>query len=82
MSGSTLSFMESGFGRDLSEVKIHNDSTSHQLNREFRAQAFTVGKDVFFAEGKYDPNSKSGKLLLAHELTHTIQQKGAKAKSS
>lgn len=68
--------MESGFGADFSGVSIHTDSTSEQMNKELGAQAFTHGNDIYFNKGKYNPQSKEGKHLLAHELTHTIQQKG------
>lgn len=68
--------MESGFGADFSGVNIHTDSTSEQMNKELGAQAFTHGNDIYFNKGKYNPQSKEGKHLLAHELTHTIQQKG------
>ncbi len=68
------SFMESRFGSDFSRVKVHTDSDAVQMNKELNAQAFTHGNDVYFNRGRYDPNSSSGKHLLAHELTHTIQQ--------
>ena len=66
--------MESGFGSDFSNVKIHTDSNAVQMSQELGAQAFTNGNDVYFNEGKYNPDSKEGKHLLAHELTHTVQQ--------
>jgi len=78
MDKGTRSFMESRFGADFGNVRIHNDSNSHQLSKKLNAQAFTVGNDIYFNKGKYNPTSSSGKHLLAHELTHTIQQKGAK----
>ncbi|HNW50961.1 MAG TPA: DUF4157 domain-containing protein [Prolixibacteraceae bacterium] len=68
--------MENGFGADFSQVKIHNNTKAVQMNQALGAQAFTHGNDVFFNQGKYNPGSKEGKLLLAHELTHTIQQNG------
>gem|GEM_PF-1353909 len=71
--------MEQGFGADFSNVKIHTDSEAENLSNDLGAQAFTTGNDIYFNEGKYDPNSKEGKHLLAHELTHTIQQNGANA---
>lgn len=74
MSESSRSFMESRFGMDFSGVKIHTDSNASQLSQELNAQAFTVGSDIYFNEGKYNPDSDSGRHLLAHELTHTIQQ--------
>ena len=70
----TKTFMESRFGTDFSGVKIHTDNTAIQMSRNINAQAFTVGNDIYFNSGKYDPNSDGGKHLLAHELTHTIQQ--------
>jgi hypothetical protein len=76
MSENTISFMESRFNTDFSEVKIHTDSNAIQMSRELNAQAFTVGSDIYFNEGKYSPDSSSGKHLLAHELTHTVQQSG------
>jgi hypothetical protein len=66
--------MESGFGADFGNVRIHSDSNADSLSRSVQAQAFTTGSDIFFKQGAYDPGSKSGQELLAHELTHTIQQ--------
>lgn len=77
MDGSTRTFMESRFGSDFSHVKIHTGTESVMMNRELNAKAFTVGNDIYFNEGQYNPNSNSGKHLLAHELTHTLQQNGA-----
>jgi ribosomal protein S27E len=76
MSENTLNFMESRFGSDFSGVKIHTDTNAVQMSRELNAQAFTVGSDIYFNQGKYSPESASGKHLLAHELTHTVQQGG------
>ncbi|GGG23368.1 hypothetical protein GCM10011344_25140 [Dokdonia pacifica] len=70
----TKNEMESGFGADFSEVRVHNDSDAIQMNQQLGAQAFTNENDIYFNEGKYDPKSDSGKHLLAHELTHTVQQ--------
>ncbi len=66
------------FGADFSHVKIHTDTESVQMNKALNAQAFTHNNDIYFNQNKYDTNSSSGKHLLAHELTHTIQQ-GASA---
>jgi len=66
--------MEQGFGADFTDVKIHTNSSAVQMNKELRAQAFTSGNDIYFNEGRYRPESKNGKKLLAHELTHTVQQ--------
>ncbi|NEN88189.1 MAG: DUF4157 domain-containing protein [Okeania sp. SIO3H1] len=73
---STRAFMEPRFGADFSRVRVHTDSSAVQMNKELGAQAFTHGNDVYFNSGKFNPESSSGKKLLAHELTHTIQQTG------
>ncbi|MDR7209465.1 DUF4157 domain-containing protein [Flavobacterium piscis] len=78
LSGPVKNEMESGFGANFSNVKIHNDSNAVQMNKELGSQAFANGSDIYFNEGKYNPNSTDGKHLLAHELTHTVQQ-GASA---
>lgn len=64
------------FGTDFSEVRIHTDSTATQLNDRIQARAFTHGRDIYFNRGEYNPASASGKHLLAHELTHVVQQGG------
>lgn len=64
-------------GSDFSSVNIHTDSRSVRMNQELGSQAFTHGKDIYFNQGKYNPASSSGKRLLAHELTHVVQQSGA-----
>ncbi len=74
MDSNTQSFMSSRFGNDFNSVKIHTDGNAIQMNRELNAKAFTTGNDIYFNEGQYQPGSDSGKYLLAHELTHTIQQ--------
>jgi hypothetical protein len=68
--------MEGHFGADLGSVRVHADGEAVTLNRELNAQAFTVGGDIFFAEGKYSPSSTEGQGLLAHELAHVGQQTG------
>ncbi|MGD1873305.1 MAG: DUF4157 domain-containing protein [Mastigocoleus sp.] len=69
--------MENVMGNDFSGVKVHTDSNSDQLNRSVQARAFTTGKDIFFKKGEYEPGSKSGQELIAHELTHVVQQGGS-----
>lgn len=69
--------MESAMGADFSDVKIHTDTQANQLSQSIQAKAFTTGSDVFFKQGEYSPNSQSGQTLLAHELTHVVQQTGA-----
>lgn len=70
----TRSQMESGFGADFGGVKIHTDNNAAKLNKELGSKAFTTGSDIYFNQGKYKPDSQNGKQLLAHELTHTVQQ--------
>ncbi len=70
------SFMESRFGNDFGQVRIHDGAEAAMLSRDLGAQAFTVGNDVFFGGGKFAPDTDAGNRLLAHELTHTIQQSG------
>ncbi|MEM7084573.1 MAG: DUF4157 domain-containing protein [Bacteroidota bacterium] len=77
MDPTTRQQMESGFGADFGNVRIHTNSTSIQMNQGLGAQAFTNGNDIYFNQGKYQPKSNDGQHLLAHELTHVIQQKGS-----
>jgi Domain of unknown function (DUF4157) len=66
--------MGSSFGTDFSTVNIHTGEDAVQMNKELNAQAFTHGSDIYFNQGKYDPQTTTGKQLLAHELTHVVQQ--------
>jgi DNA mismatch repair ATPase MutL len=66
--------MENFFGVDFSSIRIHTDGKAAAMCHEMGAQAFTNGTDIYFNKGKYNPNSVQGKKLLAHELTHTVQQ--------
>jgi len=66
--------MGQSMGADFSGVRVHTDSVSDQLNQSVQAKAFTTGQDVFFRQGEYQPGSRSGQELLAHELTHVVQQ--------
>jgi hypothetical protein len=70
------SFFEPRTGRDLGGVRIHDDPVAARTASELGARAFTHGQDVFFAQGRYQPGTETGRRLLAHELTHTIQQRG------
>ncbi|NEP20290.1 MAG: DUF4157 domain-containing protein [Leptolyngbya sp. SIO4C1] len=65
---STQEHMGSTFGADFSNVRVHTDSKAAQLSQNLGAKAFTHGSDIYFSSGKYDPNSREGKHLLAHEL--------------
>jgi hypothetical protein len=74
LSESTRSFFEPRFGRNFSGVRIHADSNANHMARSLSAMAFTVGQDVVFGSGQYSPGSRTGRSLLAHELTHVVQQ--------
>ena len=71
----TKSFMESRFGQDFSHVRLHTNSTAANMSSGIQAKAFTHGTDIYFNRGEFVPNTEGGQRLLAHELTHTIQQK-------
>ncbi|MCY6493371.1 eCIS core domain-containing protein [Leptolyngbya sp. GGD] len=68
--------MEQAFGADFSGVRVHTDSKSNRLNTSIQSSAFTTGQDVFFRQGAYEPGRQGGLKLLAHELTHVVQQRG------
>jgi hypothetical protein len=70
----TRGFMESRFGYDFGNVQIHNDSLAHQSSSEINALAYAHGNHIVFGSGQYQPSANSWKRLLAHELTHVIQQ--------
>jgi len=74
--------MGSAMGHDFSNVRVHTSSESDQLNQDLGAKAFTTGQDVFFRDGAYNPNSGSGQELIAHELTHVVQQSSGAVNSS
>jgi hypothetical protein len=75
----TQDSMGASFNQDFSSVRIHDDSAANEAARDLNARAFTTGRDVYFRQGAYDPGSDSGRKLLAHELTHVVQQsQGAK----
>jgi hypothetical protein len=77
LESTTRQSMESAFGADFGQVRVHTGETSTALNRQLQASAFTVGRDIFFRSGVPDAASDSGRELLAHELTHVVQQGGA-----
>ncbi|MGE5733293.1 MAG: DUF4157 domain-containing protein, partial [Gemmatimonas sp.] len=68
------SFMEPRFAADFSAVRVHTDAHAHELARSVSARAFTVGHNVVFGAGYYDPHTENGQRLIAHELTHVVQQ--------
>ncbi|MBN2444772.1 MAG: DUF4157 domain-containing protein [Spirochaetales bacterium] len=71
-------YFQPRFGVDLDDVRVHTDSNADRLARAIRARAFTYGNDVVFAKGEYKPETIGGKRLVAHELTHVLQQRGDK----
>lgn len=72
----TRNFMENAFSTDFSSVRVHTGSHPSEMGREINAKAFTHGNDIYFGNNEYSPNSFSGRSLIVHELTHTIQQSG------
>jgi hypothetical protein len=70
----TRGFMEPRFGHDFSHVRIHTDSKAAESARTLNARAYTVGNAVVFGSGRFAPSTSAGRLLIAHELSHTIQQ--------
>lgn len=75
---SVRSSLEPQLGHDFSQVHIHTDAKADKLSQQLGAKAFTAGNDVFFREGAYQPGSDSGRGLIAHELTHVVQQGAAR----
>lgn len=76
LSASERAFLEPRFGQDFSRVRIHSDAQAAEMAQAVNARAFTVGRDVVFGAGQYQPSAPEGKRLLAHELTHVVQQSG------
>ncbi|MBZ5522158.1 MAG: DUF4157 domain-containing protein [Acidobacteriia bacterium] len=74
LDGTMRSFMEPRFGHDFSGVRIHTDPRAAESARSVNALAYTVGRNIVFASGQYSPGSPAGQRLLAHELTHVVQQ--------
>ncbi len=74
--------MEHRFGHDFSRVRVHSDEAAGQSAREVNAQAYTVGPNVVFGRGRFVPESQEGRRLLAHELTHVVQQGGTRPKGA
>jgi hypothetical protein len=71
----TRNFIEEGLGHDFGDVRVHTDAKATESAKSLNAQAYTVGTDVVFQGDKYTPESSDGKRVLAHELTHVVQQK-------
>ncbi|HMO00539.1 MAG TPA: DUF4157 domain-containing protein [Miltoncostaeaceae bacterium] len=71
--------MAPGLGDDLGDVRVHDGPEADALARSVQARAFAVGSDLFFADGEHRPGTAAGDRLMAHELTHVVQQRGAPA---
>lgn len=76
LDAATRSFFEPRFGHDFSKVRIHSDARANESARSVNALAYTVGRDVVFGAAQYAPGTATGNALLAHELTHVVQQGG------
>ncbi|HEX3477081.1 MAG TPA: DUF4157 domain-containing protein, partial [Kofleriaceae bacterium] len=74
--GPILRKFESSLGADLSGVRVHTGGESQAAAASVGARAYTVGQNIHFAEGQYDPSSAAGQHLIAHEVAHTVQQRG------
>lgn len=73
----TRALMETRFGHDFSRVRVHADARAAEMSGAIQARAFTLGSDIFFGAGTYRPRMANGQRLLAHELTHVVQQRGS-----
>ncbi len=81
LDNSTREFMESRMGYDFSDVRIHTGPDAESTSKDLHAKAYTVGNDIAFNTGEYQPGSNEGKKLIAHELTHTVQQGAVRRKT-
>ena len=77
--GDVQAQMSGAMGADFSGVRVHADAQASTLNQTLGAEAFTTGQDMFFGQGRYNPGSTAGRRLIAHELTHVVQQSGGDA---
>jgi hypothetical protein len=75
LDAATRAFFESRFGHDFSQVQVHADERAQQSARDVNAHAYTVGQDIVFGHGRYAPETADGRRLIAHELTHVLQQR-------
>lgn len=82
LDSSTRDFMETRFGHDFSHVRVHTDTRASESALSVNSLAYTVGPDIVFGQGRYAPNTTQGKLLLAHELAHVIQQSTSAASAA
>jgi hypothetical protein len=77
LSATVADHVGGSYGQPLGDVRVHYDDHAAALSRAVSARAFTVGNDIFFGAGEYRPDSAGGRELLAHELAHVVQQRGA-----
>src|SRR5437667_12401705 len=82
LDGNTQARMSSAFGTDFSHVRVHTEASDAALSKGLNAKAFTVGDDIAFGPGEYQPGAPVGDALLAHELAHVVQQRGATTSST
>jgi hypothetical protein len=81
LSPEVRNFMEPRFSADFDNIRVHTDSEAGRINRKLGAEAFTHGTDIYMGDSRYNPGTESGKRLLAHELTHVVQQTGSQTKA-
>src|SRR5688572_14759386 len=74
LESSVQELMESRLGFDFGSIRIHNDEKASKTSTALGAASYTIGKDIFFGTSQYQPNTERGKMLLAHELVHSVQQ--------
>src|SRR5262249_12252937 len=74
LEGQAREFMESRFGHDFGQVRVHSDARAAASAQAVNALAYTVGRNIVFAQGQYAPGTAQGRRVLAHELTHAVQQ--------
>ena len=82
LDAATRSLMESGFGESFGDVRVHTGGEAERMNEDLGARAVTRGRDIYFGRGEYNPSTQDGKELLAHELTHVVQQRGGSSAQS
>jgi len=79
LNAATRAFMEPRFGHDFSQVRVHTDARAAESARSMNALAYTVGRNVVFGTGEYAPGTSAGRSIIAHELTHVVQQQASSA---
>jgi Domain of unknown function (DUF4157) len=79
LDAATRAFMEPRFGHDFAKVRVHTDARAAESAASYSARAYTLGSDIVFGAGEYTPGTSDGQHLLAHELTHVVQQNGSAA---